>query len=58
MLLEMEQITKKYGSFTANKDIHFNLREGRFMLLSGEWGRENNADAYAVRDGAADNRHD
>lgn len=38
MLLEMEQITKKYGGFTANRDIRFNLREGEIHALVGENG--------------------
>ncbi|MCG7379244.1 ABC transporter ATP-binding protein [Paenibacillus sp. ACRSA] len=38
MLLEMDQITKKYGEFTANRDIRFNLREGEIHALVGENG--------------------
>ncbi|MEK4433476.1 MULTISPECIES: ABC transporter ATP-binding protein [Paenibacillus] len=38
MLLEMDQITKKYGGFTANRDIRFNLREGEIHALVGENG--------------------
>lgn len=38
MLLEMQGITKKYGEFTANRDIHFDVRKGEIHALVGENG--------------------
>ncbi|MCR8642771.1 ABC transporter ATP-binding protein [Paenibacillus sp. N1-5-1-14] len=38
MLLQMEQITKKYGDFTANEAINFSLREGEVHAIVGENG--------------------
>ncbi|MEW4368396.1 ABC transporter ATP-binding protein [Paenibacillus kandeliae] len=38
MLLEMQGITKKYGEFTANRDIHFDVRKGEVHALVGENG--------------------
>lgn len=38
MLLEMKQITKKYGAFTANRDINFTLGKGEIHAILGENG--------------------
>ncbi|WP_442602293.1 ABC transporter ATP-binding protein [Paenibacillus sp. KN14-4R] len=38
MLLQMEQITKKYGDFTANHAIDFSLRSGEIHAIVGENG--------------------
>lgn len=38
MLLQMEQITKTYGSLTANQGIDFTLAEGEIHALVGENG--------------------
>jgi len=38
MLLEMDSITKTYGSVTANRDVSFNLRKGEVHALIGENG--------------------
>ncbi|WP_211747153.1 ABC transporter ATP-binding protein [Paenibacillus sp. Marseille-Q4541] len=38
MLLEMNGITKKYGTLTANKEVHFDLKEGEVHALVGENG--------------------
>ncbi len=38
VLLEMQGITKKYGDFTANHDIHFDVRKGEIHALVGENG--------------------
>ncbi|WP_411345420.1 ABC transporter ATP-binding protein [Paenibacillus sp. WLX1005] len=38
VLLEMQGITKKYGEFTANRDIHFDVRKGEIHALVGENG--------------------
>ncbi|MFC6331508.1 ABC transporter ATP-binding protein [Paenibacillus septentrionalis] len=38
MLLEMDSITKKYGTVTANQDVNFNLRKGEVHALIGENG--------------------
>ncbi len=38
VLLEMKGITKKYGDFTANHDIHFDVRKGEIHALVGENG--------------------
>lgn len=38
MLLEMDSITKSYGSVTANRNVSFNLRKGEVHALIGENG--------------------
>ncbi|NEW04993.1 ABC transporter ATP-binding protein [Paenibacillus sp. SYP-B3998] len=38
MLLQMSQITKSYGSLTANSNVDFSLREGEIHALVGENG--------------------
>ncbi|MFD0693061.1 ABC transporter ATP-binding protein [Paenibacillus sp. GCM10027628] len=38
MLLQMNRITKKYGSLTANANVDFSLREGEIHALVGENG--------------------
>ncbi|MCR8655784.1 ABC transporter ATP-binding protein [Paenibacillus endoradicis] len=38
MLLEMDSITKSYGSVTANHNVNFNLRKGEVHALIGENG--------------------
>ncbi|MFD0871952.1 MULTISPECIES: ABC transporter ATP-binding protein [Paenibacillus] len=38
MLLQMERITKKYGNFTANRDIDFSLQPGEVHAVVGENG--------------------
>ncbi|MNH78206.1 Ribose import ATP-binding protein RbsA [compost metagenome] len=38
MLLEMEKITKRYGSLTANHEVDFTLRKGEIHALVGENG--------------------
>ncbi|HIW34259.1 MAG TPA: ABC transporter ATP-binding protein [Candidatus Paenibacillus intestinavium] len=38
MLLEMDSITKSYGSVTANHSVNFNLRKGEVHALIGENG--------------------
>jgi ABC-type uncharacterized transport system ATPase subunit len=38
MLLEMDNITKKYGEFSANQNIHFSLRAGEVHAIVGENG--------------------
>ena len=38
MLLQMEKITKRYGSLTANDEVDFTLREGEIHALVGENG--------------------
>ncbi|GIP35795.1 ABC transporter ATP-binding protein [Paenibacillus sp. J2TS4] len=38
MLLQMEQITKKYGDFTANAGVDFALRKGEVHAVVGENG--------------------
>ncbi|TCZ78808.1 ABC transporter ATP-binding protein [Paenibacillus albiflavus] len=38
MLLQMEQITKKYGEFTANDAVDFTLRKGEVHAIVGENG--------------------
>lgn len=35
-LLEMKNMTKKYGPFFANKDISFSLKKEKFMRSSGK----------------------
>ncbi|MGM0881003.1 MAG: ABC transporter ATP-binding protein [Bacillota bacterium] len=38
MLLQMNSITKSYGSVTANSGVHFTLRKGEIHALVGENG--------------------
>lgn len=38
MLLEMDNITKKYGELSANRNIHFSLRAGEVHAIVGENG--------------------
>jgi general nucleoside transport system ATP-binding protein len=38
MLLQLEKITKQYGSLTANRGVDFDLREGEVHALVGENG--------------------
>jgi ABC-type uncharacterized transport system ATPase subunit len=38
MLLEMDNITKSYGSLTANSGVHFTLGKGEIHALVGENG--------------------
>lgn len=38
LLLEMKNITKKYGDFTANHNINFDVRKGEIHALVGENG--------------------
>ncbi|MZQ82070.1 ATP-binding cassette domain-containing protein [Paenibacillus sp. 5J-6] len=38
MLLQMRQITKTYGSLTANSNVDFSLRQGEIHALVGENG--------------------
>ncbi|MCU6709636.1 ABC transporter ATP-binding protein [Paenibacillus sp. J5C_2022] len=38
MLLQMESMTKSYGSVTANRNVDFNLRRGEIHALVGENG--------------------
>ncbi len=38
MLLEMKQITKKFGTFTANNKIDFSLEKGEIHAIVGENG--------------------
>ncbi|CAM4247467.1 ABC transporter ATP-binding protein [Paenibacillus alkaliterrae] len=38
MLLQMDSITKSYGSVTANSNVHFSLRKGEIHALVGENG--------------------
>ncbi|MFC5450394.1 ABC transporter ATP-binding protein [Paenibacillus aestuarii] len=38
MLLQMNQITKSYGTLTANSQVNFTLREGEIHALVGENG--------------------
>lgn len=35
-LLRMEHITKKFGVFTANRDISLTLHEGEVLTLLGK----------------------
>ncbi|MBP1992255.1 ABC transporter ATP-binding protein [Paenibacillus eucommiae] len=37
-MLQMDKITKLYGSFTANRDIHFTLEAGEVHAIVGENG--------------------
>ena len=37
-VIEMDQITKRFGSFTAVDDVTFHLRQGEIHALLGENG--------------------
>ncbi|MGE5701879.1 MAG: ATP-binding cassette domain-containing protein, partial [Clostridia bacterium] len=38
VLLEMDRITKQYGTFTANDQVNFSLNAGEIHAIVGENG--------------------
>ena len=57
-IIEVRDLTKKYGDFTANDKINFTIREGEIHAIIGENGAGKtttlkSADEHALRNSSA-----
>lgn len=53
-IIEVRDLTKKYGDFTANDKINFTIREGEIHAIIGENRRgKDDADEHALRNSSA-----
>ena len=58
-IIEVKNLTKKYGNFTAVDDISFEYHERRdFCVPRSEWRRQNDDDQDAHHAFEADERRD